>query len=1158
MTRLHKAVCTLATGALTITAGIGAVALDVSTAHALTSQGENIIERPAGTVTADSLPTAQINKGVVWDQVIVGDTVYVGGEFAHARPAGAAVDTQMQPRKNLMAYDVTTGALKAWNPAAAGQVDVLAVSPDKSRLYVGGNFTTIDGATKTRLAAFDTATGKLVDGFSPVVDGRVTAIAATNSTVYIGGFFATVNGVSRTRLAAVNAATGALLNWKPTADSYVRGMALNNDGTRVVIGGSFAYVNNSYAPGMASIDPATGASQPWAANRTIVDSGDHSGMYSLRNNGNSIVVTGWSWSRGGNFEGVASIDQNTGAIKWMADCHGDSYDSTTLGGIVYAASHHHTCENVGLMPEQKPKNHQRLDAWQDKATGTVKTNREVGYSNNAGNPAPTAVSWWPQLNTGTYTGQAQGAWSMASDDRYVVAGGEFTTVNGQLQQGLARFAVDSIAPKKMGPHYADAQPTADIVGRTVRFQFQANADLDGIAERYDVYRQADGGEPELAGSLTQDSTYWNRPMLSFTDQGAKPNTTYTYWATAVDGDGNQRKGTKVKVTTAEAAAASAYGDTVLLDGPTHYWRMEEASGTTVSDSTGSSPLSLRTGATLGQPSRTGLGNDLTTTGGYGVTTKAEATTSAVTVEAWVKTTSTAGGLIADFGSSTGNASTYSDRPLYLTATGQVGWGIDDGRGGNSLLSATRVNDGQWHLVTGTLSNTAGQALYVDGKLVARDTTMLRSVGMNGYWHVGCDRVSGWASAPVNKCLNGAIDEVATFNEALSATQVAAHFAAAQPNKAPTAAFTATCDANGLCALDASGTSDADGQVVRWDWKFDDGTTATGRTATHTFTSGGQHDITLVVTDDRGAATTLTKTVDVTLPNKAPVAAFKASCASLDCVLDGNASTDPDGTISRWDWNFGDGTTGTGKEASHTYAAAGSYTVTLTVTDDKGATATSTNQVVASQMAATVKTVASDDFAQARTRWGNAPVGGTYTYGTPSAFTTDGSTGLVAATKGVTARATLAAAQVTDSISDVDITLPQLPVGGPAYIRLEARTTATNGYWGYVRVTPDGTASLTLARRVDGVQTDLKSVALPAVAAGQTYRLELDVKGVGTTTLSASLWAANGSKPASPLVSATDTTAALQTVGAPAVSTYLASTATAPATVSFDNLQVVGN
>ncbi|HEX6189545.1 MAG TPA: PKD domain-containing protein [Pyrinomonadaceae bacterium] len=58
----------------------------------------------------------------------------------------------------------------------------------------------------------------------------------------------------------------------------------------------------------------------------------------------------------------------------------------------------------------------------------------------------------------------------------------------------------------------------------------------------------------------------------------------------------------------------------------------------------------------------------------------------------------------------------------------------------------------------------------------------------------------------------------------------------------------------------------------------------------------------------------------------------------------SSAADSDGSISNYDWDFGDNTSGTGSNPSHTYALAGTYTVTLTVTDDSGQTATATKTV----------------------------------------------------------------------------------------------------------------------------------------------------------------------------------------------------------------------
>ncbi|MCU1558707.1 MAG: cell surface protein, partial [Microbacteriaceae bacterium] len=134
------------------------------------------------TVSADSLPTAQID-GVAWDQEIVGNTVFVGGNFTTARPAGAAAGSNTVARTYLLSYNLTTGTLTNWAPVLNGQVRAIAASPDGSRLYAVGAFTTVNGVSKNRIVAFDTATGAVISSFAGSANGEVFAVAATASTV---------------------------------------------------------------------------------------------------------------------------------------------------------------------------------------------------------------------------------------------------------------------------------------------------------------------------------------------------------------------------------------------------------------------------------------------------------------------------------------------------------------------------------------------------------------------------------------------------------------------------------------------------------------------------------------------------------------------------------------------------------------------------------------------------------------------------------------------------------------------------------------------------------------------------------------------------------------------------------------------------------------
>ncbi|MCX6465541.1 MAG: phytase [Pseudonocardiales bacterium] len=71
-------------------------------------------------------------------------------------------------------------------------------------------------------------------------------------------------------------------------------------------------------------------------------------------------------------------------------------------------------------------------------------------------------------------------------------------------------------------------------------------------------------------------------------------------------------------------------------------------------------------------------------------------------------------------------------------------------------------------------------------------------------------------------------------------------------------------------------------------------------------------------------------------NRSPTAAFTTSCSATTCTFDASASTDPDGSVVSYAWDFGDGATGTGPVADHTYAGSAPQVVTLTVRDGEGA------------------------------------------------------------------------------------------------------------------------------------------------------------------------------------------------------------------------------
>ena len=93
-------------------------------------------------------------------------------------------------------------------------------------------------------------------------------------------------------------------------------------------------------------------------------------------------------------------------------------------------------------------------------------------------------------------------------------------------------------------------------------------------------------------------------------------------------------------------------------------------------------------------------------------------------------------------------------------------------------------------------------------------------------------------------------------------------------------------------------------------------------------------------------------VVLTMPpaeNKPPLAVAEASATVVSVgetvTFSAEDSSDPDGTIDTWNWNFGDGTTGTGETVTHSYNYGGRYIILLRVFDDKGANATNDNDLL---------------------------------------------------------------------------------------------------------------------------------------------------------------------------------------------------------------------
>lgn len=146
-------------------------------------------------------------------------------------------------------------------------------------------------------------------------------------------------------------------------------------------------------------------------------------------------------------------------------------------------------------------------------------------------------------------------------------------------------------------------------------------------------------------------------------------------------------------------------------------------------------------------------------------------------------------------------------------------------------------------------------------------------------------------------------------------------------------------------FDGAGSTDGEGSIISYTWDMGDGGTATGPKVTYTYYTPGNFKATLTVTDEGGLSDSISTPVLVGTPkndkdNKKPTAVISASknkgAAPLAVSFDASDSVDPDGKITKYSWNFGDGTSAKDVSARHIFDQPATYSITLSVTDNLGA------------------------------------------------------------------------------------------------------------------------------------------------------------------------------------------------------------------------------
>lgn len=255
--------------------------------------------------------------GPVHSSVSGNGVVYVGGK--------------LDGTGGIAAVDAATGNL-LWQIPANGDVRALALSPDGSRLYVGGGFNTVDGVTHKHLLVVNTADHSIVSPWKGTASGMVRDLVLNGDTLFVGGTFAKLNGVAGKGLGAVNATTGVRDGaFNHFTDLDVEGLALTSSSLLVV--GKFTQVDGQPRASLAAINLSDYSLSSWAPRRFCSGCDTY---WDVQTDGTWAYVG--ASGGGGNF---AAISLTTGSQRWpFVHADGDIQAVWLAGdGKVYVGGH---------------------------------------------------------------------------------------------------------------------------------------------------------------------------------------------------------------------------------------------------------------------------------------------------------------------------------------------------------------------------------------------------------------------------------------------------------------------------------------------------------------------------------------------------------------------------------------------------------------------------------------------------------------------------------------------------------------------------------------------------------------------------------------------------------------------------------------------------
>jgi PKD repeat protein len=888
----------------------GLILLPSSPASAVQTPQDHLVSP----IPASFTPSAV--DGSVQSIIQMGNTIIMGGDFTQVEAAGS---TTVLSRPDILAFDATTGELSTtFMPALDGEVEALLPSADGNSVFVGGDFHTVNGKATKSLTELSLSDGTTVAAFkTPSTNGKVKDLRLAGGNLWVAGSFTKIGGVTQTGLATLNPATGAVNSYDQLqvaglwngGTTTVAKMDITPDGSKLLAIGNFTTVGGASRPQAFMLDLSGASAQlaNWQTNFYTSHCSNSFDSYlrdlDISPDGSYAVI-----STTGAYGGATSACDETsrwnmGATgsgltpAWTDYTGGDTtYAVAITGSVVYTGGHARWQNN----------------AFKGDSPGQGAVSRPGIAALDPANGLP--YSWNPMRERGV------GVFDLLATDAGLWVGSDTDQIGDFNYHGKIAFL-----PLAGG----------EVIPPTTTGVLPGNVYLAGSTQptNPNILYRVDAGGPALPS--LDDGPNWAE------DDNALTSTLHNTGGTATS-----------------YSCCATRGAALPDSAPTGLFNTERT------DPTGGNEMQWHFPVPAGQhvDVRLYFANRSSST------TRSGQRTFDVTLDTTKVLTSY--DAVADVGNAVGTMKTF---PVVSDGTVDVSFahkinnpmisGIEIvrtdgptppspdmvqnvGFDGTSVIGYSTLPDTgvSWHLARGaTMINGKVYYGYTDGQLYSRTfdgTTFGAATAVNGMdlitpltdFHTDVPNITSmfFDSGRLYFTLNGD-------------SHLYYRYFTPESNVIGAVRYTASNGITGMNFASASGMFVAGGKLYL--------ATSNGNLQESDFVDGAPSGTGTVIsgpsldnTNWSSRAMFLYAPAGGGGTNQPPTARMSADCQDLVCTVTGDGSSDPEGLLSSYQWDFGDGTSSTQADDTHTYASAGTYTVTLKVTDAGGLSDT-TNQTI---------------------------------------------------------------------------------------------------------------------------------------------------------------------------------------------------------------------